>query len=87
VPREALGALSLVAAALAFVAAWRAQARAREGVAVLLICAGALFLRAFAASDPFLHEWDERFHALVAKNLASHPLVPTLYDDPALPFD
>ena len=32
--------------------------------------------------DPFLNVWDERFHALVAKNLMNHPLKPTLYDDP-----
>ncbi|HEX7414911.1 MAG TPA: glycosyltransferase family 39 protein, partial [Bacteroidia bacterium] len=31
---------------------------------------------------PFLNVWDERFHALVAKNLMHHPLMPTLYDDP-----
>jgi 4-amino-4-deoxy-L-arabinose transferase len=28
--------------------------------------------------------WDERFHALVAKNLLLHPLKPTLYDNPLL---
>ncbi|MHB8402507.1 MAG: ArnT family glycosyltransferase [Bacteroidia bacterium] len=30
---------------------------------------------------PFLNVWDERFHALVAKNLMHHPLMPTLYDE------
>lgn len=45
----------------------------------------ALSLFIFAASlDPFLNIWDERFHALVAKNLMSHPLMPTLYDNPVL---
>lgn len=34
--------------------------------------------------DPFLNLWDERFHALVAKNLMNHPLMPTLYDDPVV---
>jgi 4-amino-4-deoxy-L-arabinose transferase len=49
-----------------------------------------LFLAAFSAFcfaallDPFLNLWDERYHALVAKNLASHPLIPTLYEDPVL---
>ncbi len=37
-----------------------------------------------ALLDPFLNLWDERFHALVAKNLLHHPLQPTLYDDPVL---
>ncbi len=33
--------------------------------------------------------WDERFHALVAKNLIEHPLKPTLYNEPILniPYD
>jgi 4-amino-4-deoxy-L-arabinose transferase-like glycosyltransferase len=44
-------------------------------------------LRAFAGSDLFIHTWDERYHALVAKNLIAHPLTPTLYDHPALPYD
>ncbi len=37
--------------------------------------------------DNFLHEWDERYHALVAKNLLQHPLKPTLYDNPVEPYD
>lgn len=52
----------------------------------LLIFCG-LALRIYAATDFFLHEWDERFHALVAKNLLKHPLKPTLYDNPVLPYD
>lgn len=40
-----------------------------------------------ASSDLYLHEWDERFHALVAKNLLLHPLKPTLYETPLLPYD
>ncbi|MEZ4984025.1 MAG: glycosyltransferase family 39 protein [Saprospiraceae bacterium] len=44
-------------------------------------------LRLVVVQTPFLGEWDERFHALVAKNLMEHPLKPTLYDDPVLPYD
>lgn len=44
-------------------------------------------IRLFLASDPYLHKWDERFHALVAKNLMDHPLKPTLYDNPILPYE
>lgn len=40
-----------------------------------------------AGTDLFLHEWDERFHALVAKNLMNHPLRPTLYETPILPYE
>ena len=46
-----------------------------------------LFFRIYSALDPFLHAWDERYHALVAKNLLKHPLVPTLYDIPLLDQD
>ncbi len=46
-----------------------------------------LLLRLFTSFDFFLHEWDERYHALVCKNLAKHPLIPTLYDNPVLPYD
>jgi len=41
----------------------------------------------YAGCDLFLHTWDERYHALVAKHLVEHPLVPTLYDHPVLPYD
>ncbi|HBH05022.1 MAG TPA: hypothetical protein DDX92_00280 [Flavobacteriales bacterium] len=55
----------------------------RASIALISISSFSLFC--FAASlDPFLNLWDERFHALVAKNLVQHPFVPTLYDDPVL---
>ena len=49
--------------------------------------AAGLVLRAYAGSDLFLHSWDERYHALVAKHLMAHPATPTLYDQPVLPYD
>lgn len=33
----------------------------------------------------FLHDWDERFHALVAKHLADNFLLPLLYKDSPIP--
>lgn len=45
------------------------------------------FLRVFCSLDPYLHEWDERFHALVAKNLIEDPLKPTLYKTPLLEYN
>ena len=45
------------------------------------------FSRLYAAGDGFLHSWDERYHALVARNLMAHPLRPTLYEVPLLPYD
>ncbi len=52
----------------------------------LLVVCGFL-LRIYTASDNSLHCWDERYHALVAKHLSSHFLLPTLYENPLLPFD
>ncbi len=37
--------------------------------------------------DPFLQLWDERFHALVALNMLSHPFVPILVEPTILPYD
>lgn len=52
---------------------------------LLLLTLGGLCLYIFGAlSDPFLNFWDERFHALVAKNCMDTPLMPRLY--PELPM-
>ncbi|MHB1843489.1 MAG: glycosyltransferase family 39 protein [Deltaproteobacteria bacterium] len=50
----------------------------RCGLAVL---AAAFGVRALVASPPVLHDWDERYHALVAKGLVTHPLTPVLLTD------
>ncbi|MEP7320553.1 MAG: glycosyltransferase family 39 protein [Saprospiraceae bacterium] len=50
---------------------------------VLLIFIIGLILRIWAAFlDPFLHDWDERFHALVARNMMHHPFQPMLRANP-----
>lgn len=46
---------------------------------VLLVIAAYLSRYMAATLDPFLHMWDEQFHALVAKNLAEDPFTPILY--------
>ncbi|MBK8914455.1 MAG: glycosyltransferase family 39 protein [Phycisphaerales bacterium] len=46
-----------------------------------------LLLRGYAGTRAYLHPWDERYHALVAKNLLQDLFRPTLYRDPALPYD
>ncbi|GAA4455046.1 ArnT family glycosyltransferase [Rurimicrobium arvi] len=53
-------------------------------LAIMLLCSAVL--RYITASDGFLHCWDERYHALVAKHLIEHPLRPALYDNPLLPY-
>lgn len=40
----------------------------------------------YALNYPFLHQWDEQFHALVAKHMMEDPLHPKLYKDPAFDF-
>lgn len=79
-------AVVIACAALSW-GAVRLARRQRPGGAALLLVFIALLLRGFAAADPHLHEWDERYHAVVAKNLLRHPLQPTLYDDPVMPYD
>ena len=57
-------------------------------VSLLLLVVAAFFLRLFFVEmDPFLHSWDERFHALVAKNMMDYPFRPTLWPNPVLEYD
>ena len=56
--------------------------------ALLSLAVGALMLNlAMAFMDPFLNQWDEQYHALVAKNLLHDPIRPTLIANPILPYD
>jgi len=70
----------------AFSAFFQARKQEQWVLPTLILCALCIF--SFAGTlDPFLNLWDERFHALVAKNNLNHFFIPTLYDDPVLPFD
>ncbi|MBS1149106.1 MAG: glycosyl transferase family 39 [Myxococcaceae bacterium] len=60
--------------------------RTQQAVALAIFVAAGV-LRLWAMSGETIHDWDEAYHALVAKNLAVHPFEPTLYDDAALPHD
>lgn len=75
----ALLGFALFAAALL----WRRTMALR----VTYLCTGAALLRLSCSLDPYLHPWDERYHALVGKNGVEAPLVPRLYVDEALPHD
>ncbi len=60
----------------------------KSKAAILLLMLSGLVLRLFMASiDPFLHDWDERFHALVSKNLMSYPFRPMLRVYPIMPYN
>lgn len=67
--------------------AWLCHERADQRLSIMFLALCAGLLRGSASLDADLHEWDERYHALVAKHLVEHPLRPTLYDDPRLPHE
>ena len=54
-------------------------------LSLLALCLSAFGIFSFAALlDPFINLWDERFHALVAKNMMDRPFKPMLYADPVV---
>jgi 4-amino-4-deoxy-L-arabinose transferase len=67
--------------------AWRQFREERFKISLLLILFCGLTMRIYMASDHYIHDWDERYHALVAKNLTNHPLKPTLYDITITSYD
>jgi len=81
------GILVIVLCLIGYLFAWKMSINERTRLSVFLLIICGLLLRVFVASDLYLHEWDERYHALVAKNLIEHPFVPTLYDNPVLSYD
>lgn len=55
----------------------------KENLLLTLILIVGFVLRIGAIlADPFLHPWDERFHALVARNMMDNPFVPILRVNP-----
>jgi 4-amino-4-deoxy-L-arabinose transferase-like glycosyltransferase len=82
-----LGILTIALCSLGYALAYRQWKLRQATRALLLIMAAGLLLRVYAASDFYLHNWDERYHALVAKNMMQNPLQPVLYGDPILPYD
>ncbi len=66
-------------------AAFIAGLKGKEKLRICLIFFGAFSIYLGAAFlDDFVNIWDERFHALVAKNSMNHPLKPGLYANPVL---
>ncbi len=81
------GILTILLCFIGYFFAWKFHIRDNYKIAILLLILCGLTLRIYTSTDFFLHTWDERFHALVAKNLIQHPLTPTLYDNPILPYN
>lgn len=67
--------------------AWKSFKQGNYRLSVLILVVLGITLRVFAGSDLFLHDWDERYHALVAKNMMDDPFTPMLYQNPILGYD
>jgi 4-amino-4-deoxy-L-arabinose transferase len=64
------------------------QTRLKPWIALLSLMVAAFFLTLYCIRIfDFLMMWDEQYHALVARNMISHPFKPMLYSDPVLPYD
>ncbi len=81
------GIITIVICSIFYFFSWKYYKKDNYNISILFIVLCGLIFFLFTASDFFLHVWDERYHALVAKNLISHPLTPTLYNNPILPYD
>jgi 4-amino-4-deoxy-L-arabinose transferase-like glycosyltransferase len=81
------GILTILISAIGYFFSWKYWTKDNYKIAILLLVICGLFLRIYTSADFFLHSWDERYHALVAKNLIRHPFIPTLYDNPVLNYD
>jgi dolichyl-phosphate-mannose-protein mannosyltransferase len=69
------------AAAAALLAFLAFRFRERPRLAAWLAAASGTAIALAMSMDDFLHAWDERYHAVVARHLILHPLVPTLYEE------
>ena len=77
----------LFCAGILFVIGYYYFMNKQYSISIFFIMLGGLSLRILPSTDILLHPWDERYHALVAKNLLLNPLKPLLYKNAVLPFD
>lgn len=59
--------------------------RVKPALIWLFVCAFVVRL-VMICLDPYLHEWDEQYHAVVAKSMMTHPFVPALRPAAVLPY-
>lgn len=83
----AFGITTVILSSFLFYLSFHCGKKENVRYALFFILGAGLLLRIFASSDQYLHTWDERYHALVAKHLTEQPLKPTLYQNTVLPFD
>ena len=82
-----IGIITISICSVGYYYSWKFQRNENFRIAVLILLFCGLALRIYTSTDFYLHAWDERYHAVVAKNLIRHPLKPTLYDNPVLPYN
>lgn len=81
------GILVLVSLIILYGISFLAYLKGKISFALLFIILAGFGLRIFCSLDPMLHQWDERYHALVAKNMIEQPLEPKLYKEHILGYD
>jgi len=82
---QVFGIITVLICSIGYFYSWKYASKGKYKIAVLLLILCGFILRIYIATDLYLHVWDERYHALVAKNLLHHFFIPTLYDNPVLP--
>jgi 4-amino-4-deoxy-L-arabinose transferase-like glycosyltransferase len=80
------GIVVVTTSTIGYLFAFQQQKKRNLSSALSLLVVCGFILRIYTALDANLHEWDERYHALVAKHLILHFLKPTLYETPILPY-
>ena len=63
----------------------KVNAEKEKRTIVVVFIMSLLFNLKYISQHAFLHDWDERFHALVAKHLAENMLLPLLYSGSPIP--
>jgi len=81
------GIITIGIAVALYALAFKNYRKESYNTCLAFIILGGLILRIYTSLDFYLHEWDERYHALVAKNLLQYPLQPMLYTTPLLDYD
>jgi len=81
------GLYVLIFSGAAYLLSWYYFKQSRQSASLGCILFASLLLKVFCSGDPVLHQWDEQFHALVAKHLIKYPLRPALYEHPVLPYN
>jgi 4-amino-4-deoxy-L-arabinose transferase-like glycosyltransferase len=79
--------LCMVLSFVGLIISWGFYKKNNYKWALILLMLCGFILRLFTASDFFLHNWDECYHALVAKHFIQNPFIPKLYIQHLLPYN